>query len=111
MSTRRQPGPGKDPESIVAELVKYRDANKIPKGEVIQAYGYDENVMPKGRQLNRDDLDKALPDNPGAGRPCLHARRGAELCGDEEVGCLRQDQDPAGWRHRAQAGHAMSPTD
>ena len=57
-------GPGKDPESIVAELVKYRDANKIPKGEVIQAYGYDENVMPSGRLLNRDDLDKAFPDNP-----------------------------------------------
>jgi predicted amidohydrolase YtcJ len=57
-------GPGKDVDSIVAELVKFRDANKIPKGEVIQAYGYDENVMPKGRQLNRDDLDKALPDHP-----------------------------------------------
>ena len=57
-------GPGKDVDSIVAELVKYRDANKIPKGEVIQAYGYDENVMPKGRQLNRGDLDKALPDHP-----------------------------------------------
>ena len=57
-------GPGKDPASIVAELVKYRDANKIPKGEVIQAYGYDENVMPGGRLLNRDDLDKAFPDNP-----------------------------------------------
>ena len=25
-------GPGKDPASIVAELVKYRDANKIPQG-------------------------------------------------------------------------------
>jgi predicted amidohydrolase YtcJ len=57
-------GPGKDPASIVAELVKYRDANKIPKGAVIQAYGYDENVMPKGQLLNRDHLDKALPDNP-----------------------------------------------
>jgi len=57
-------GPGKDPASIVAELVKYRDTNKIPKGEVIQAYGYDENAMPNGRPLNRDDLDKALPDNP-----------------------------------------------
>ena len=57
-------GPGKDPASIVAELVKYRDANKIAKGVVIQAYGYDENVMPNGRLLNRDDLDKALPDNP-----------------------------------------------
>ena len=57
-------GPGKDAESIVAELVKFRDANKVPKGVVIQAYGYDENVMPKGGLLNRDHLDKALPDNP-----------------------------------------------
>jgi predicted amidohydrolase YtcJ len=57
-------GPGKDPESIVAELVKFRATKKIPKGEVIQAYGYDENVMPNGRLLNRDDLDKAFPDNP-----------------------------------------------
>jgi predicted amidohydrolase YtcJ len=57
-------GPGNDAESIVAELVKFRDANKVAKGEVIQAYGYDENVMPKGQLLNRDHLDKALPDNP-----------------------------------------------
>lgn len=57
-------GPGKDPASIVAALLKYRNANKIPKGQVIQAYGYDENVMPNRRLLNRDDLDKAFPDNP-----------------------------------------------
>lgn len=57
-------GPGKDPQSIVAELVKFRDRHKIPKGVVIQAYGYDDTVMPDGRLLNRDDLDKALPDNP-----------------------------------------------
>lgn len=57
-------GPGKDPASIVAELVKLRDAKKIPKGEVIQAYDYDENVMPNGVLLNRDDLDKSFPDNP-----------------------------------------------
>jgi predicted amidohydrolase YtcJ len=57
-------GPGKDPASIVAELVKFRDKNKVPKGTLIQAYGYDENVMPNGRLLNRDDLDQALPDNP-----------------------------------------------
>jgi hypothetical protein len=57
-------GPGKDVDSIVAALVQFRDANKVPAGTVIQAYGYDENVMPGGRHLNRDDLDKALPDNP-----------------------------------------------
>ena len=57
-------GPGKDPDAIVAELVKFRDAKKIPPGEVIQAYGYDENAMPADNQLTRDHLDKAFPDNP-----------------------------------------------
>ena len=41
-----------------------RGLERIPKGQVIQSYGYDENVMPNGRLLNRDDLDKAFPDNP-----------------------------------------------
>ncbi len=57
-------GPGTDPDAIVRELVKFRDEKKIPAGELIQAYGYDENVMPKGNLLNRDHLDKAFPDNP-----------------------------------------------
>ena len=57
-------GPGKDVDSLVAALVQFRDANKVPPGTLIQAYGYDENVMPGGRHLNRDDLDAALPDNP-----------------------------------------------
>ncbi len=57
-------GPGKDPASIVAELVNFRDAKKIPKGEVIQAYGYDDNSMPDGVGLTRDDLDREFPDNP-----------------------------------------------
>ena len=57
-------GPGKDVESIVAALKQFADARNIPKGELIIGYGYDENVMPSGRLLNRDDLDKAFPDNP-----------------------------------------------
>jgi predicted amidohydrolase YtcJ len=57
-------GPGKHVGSIVAELKKFRDERKIPKGEIIQAYGYDENTMPKGTALTRDDLDKDFPDNP-----------------------------------------------
>ncbi|BCS35381.1 amidohydrolase [Luteitalea sp. TBR-22] len=57
-------GPGKDPASIVAALVKFRDERKIPAGEVIQAYGYDDTAMPKGDLLNRDHLDAAFPDNP-----------------------------------------------
>jgi predicted amidohydrolase YtcJ len=57
-------GPGKDIPSIVADLKKFRDERKIPAGEVIQAYGYDENAMPNGIGLSRRDLDIDFPDNP-----------------------------------------------
>jgi predicted amidohydrolase YtcJ/heat shock protein HslJ len=57
-------GPGKDVPSIVAELKRYAAERKIPKGELIMGYGYDDTVMPDGRLLNRDDLDEAFPDNP-----------------------------------------------
>jgi len=57
-------GPGKDVPAILAELKKFAEEKKIPKGEMIMAYGYDDTVMPDGRLLNRDDLDTAFPDNP-----------------------------------------------
>ncbi len=57
-------GVGKDVPSIIAELKKYAEDRKIPKGEMIMGYGYDDTVMPDGRLLNRDDLDQAFPDNP-----------------------------------------------
>ena len=57
-------GPGDTPAHIVDELVKFRDAQKIPEGQLIQAYGYDENVMPKNDLLNRGHLDAAFPNNP-----------------------------------------------
>ena len=34
------------------------------RGEMIMAYGYADTVMPNGRLLNRDDLDKAFPESP-----------------------------------------------
>lgn len=57
-------GVAKDVPSIVAELKRFAAERKIPKGEEIIGYGYDDNVMPDGRRLNRDDLDEAFPDNP-----------------------------------------------
>jgi hypothetical protein len=66
-------GPGKDVPSIVAAIEKFAAEKQVPKGEIIQCYGYDENVMPDGRQLNRDDLDAAFPDNPVlAGHVSMH---------------------------------------
>lgn len=57
-------GPGKDVPSIIAALKAFAEDHKIPKGEMIMGYGYDDSVMPEGRLLNRDDLDAAFPDNP-----------------------------------------------
>ena len=57
-------GPGKDIPSIVAELKKFRDAHKVAPGVMIQAYGYDNNAMPNGVGLTRDDLDIDFADNP-----------------------------------------------
>jgi predicted amidohydrolase YtcJ len=57
-------GPGKDVPGILAAIEKFRTERGIPKGQLIQAYGYDDTVMPDGRLLNRDDLDAAFPDNP-----------------------------------------------
>jgi len=50
--------------SIIAELKKFATERRIPKGEMIMGYGYDDTVMPDGRLLNRGDLDEAFPDNP-----------------------------------------------
>jgi predicted amidohydrolase YtcJ len=57
-------GPGKDVESIVAELKRFAAERNVKKGDMIMAYGYDDTVMPDGRLLNRDDLDAAFPENP-----------------------------------------------
>jgi predicted amidohydrolase YtcJ len=57
-------GPGENVESIVRELRRFKEENGIPDGQLIQAYGYDDTVMPEGGLLNRDDLDAALPNNP-----------------------------------------------
>jgi predicted amidohydrolase YtcJ len=57
-------GPGTDPDAIVAEIKKFIEKNNVPKGELVQCYGYDENVMPKDNLLNAGHLDAAFPDNP-----------------------------------------------
>ncbi|SDI11081.1 amidohydrolase [Chryseobacterium jejuense] len=59
-------GPGKDVKSIIQTMKKFQADKKIPEGEdiIIQAYGYDDTMMPNDSLLNRDDLDAAFPHNP-----------------------------------------------
>ncbi len=97
-------GPGTDPDAIVRQLLIFKDEKKVATGELIQAYGYDENVMPKGNLLNRDHLDKAFPDNPVVVGPRLHARCRAQFARAREVRILGRLQDAARRRRRPEAG-------
>lgn len=56
-------GPATDVDSIVMALRNFRDAKRIPPGQVIMGYGYDDTLM-GGRTLHREDLDADFPDNP-----------------------------------------------
>lgn len=57
-------GPGNSVEGIVGEVKKLQQERHIPAGELIMAYGYDENALPADRQLTAADLDAQFPDNP-----------------------------------------------
>jgi predicted amidohydrolase YtcJ len=57
-------GEGNSVAGIVKALQKIKTDKNIPDGETIVGYGYDDNAMPNGVLLNRDDLDKAFPNNP-----------------------------------------------
>src|SRR5208283_304213 len=57
-------GPASNPQQIVAELKKFAGARGIHPGELVVGYGYDENLMPKGHPLTRDDMDAVFPNNP-----------------------------------------------
>ncbi len=57
-------GPGNSPAAIVAAFKQFATARKIPAGELIVGYGYDETQMQGGQPLTRDILDAAFPNNP-----------------------------------------------
>jgi predicted amidohydrolase YtcJ len=62
-----QPSPAgnaNDVEGIIAAVQEVKARLGVGDGEILMGYGYDENAMPNGRLLNRDDLDQAFPDNP-----------------------------------------------
>ena len=57
-------GPASNADEIVATLQKFANERGLQRGELLVGYGYDENLMPKGRELTRNILDKAFPANP-----------------------------------------------
>jgi hypothetical protein len=57
-------GEANNVSGIIKALKNLKADKNIPDGELIMGYGYDDTVMPDGKLLNRDDLDKAFPNNP-----------------------------------------------
>jgi predicted amidohydrolase YtcJ len=57
-------GEANDVLGIIKSLQQLKKDKNIPDGELIMGYGYDETAMPNGTLLNRDDLNKAFPNNP-----------------------------------------------
>ena len=49
---------------IVAKIKKFKEENNIPKGEWINARGYDPDQLAEKRHPTKEDLDKDFPDNP-----------------------------------------------
>lgn len=69
MSTQANcsPSPVGNANNVAGVLKALTDLKKdknIPDSVLIMGYGYDDTVMPEGELLNRDDLDKSLPNNP-----------------------------------------------
>lgn len=57
-------GPGDSVEGIIAALNKLKAEQDVRPGQLMLAYGYDENVFPKDAPLTAADLDAHFPDNP-----------------------------------------------
>jgi predicted amidohydrolase YtcJ len=57
-------GSANDVAGIIKAVQDLKTRLNAGDGEMLMGYGYDDSAMPGGRLLNRDDLDKAFPDNP-----------------------------------------------
>ena len=49
---------------ILANLKKYKEDKKIPDGEWIFGWGYDDGELTEKRHPTKKDIDKVLPNNP-----------------------------------------------
>ena len=54
----------KNIEDILQNLKEYKEKNKIPDGEWIFGWGYDDGQLTEKRHPTKKDIDKVLPNNP-----------------------------------------------
>lgn len=54
----------KNIDDILKNLKEYKEKNKIPDGEWIFGWGYDDGQLTEKRHPTKKDIDKVLPNNP-----------------------------------------------
>lgn len=54
----------KNIDDILQNLKEYKEKNKIPDGEWIFGWGYDDGQLTEKRHPTKKDIDKVLPNNP-----------------------------------------------
>lgn len=54
----------KNIDDILQNLKSYKERNKIPDGEWIFGWGYDDGQLTEKRHPTKKDIDKVLPNNP-----------------------------------------------
>ncbi|MBP4142130.1 amidohydrolase [Flavobacterium sp. P4023] len=54
----------KNIDDILKNLKEYKEKNKIPDGEWIFGWGYDDGQLTEKRHPTKKDIDKILPNNP-----------------------------------------------
>ena len=57
-------GEVKNIADLVAKIQAFQQEKKIPAGEWIDAYGYDQDQLEEKRHPRKEDLDAAFPNNP-----------------------------------------------
>ncbi len=57
-------GPVKNLDDLKRQLESSIETNKIPKGQWVVGYGYDESLLAEGRHPTRADLDAVSTDHP-----------------------------------------------
>ncbi|GJM14033.1 MAG: amidohydrolase [Pseudohongiella sp.] len=93
-----------DIEDIVRALRLRIEQERVPAGELVFGFGYDDSLLAEGRHPNRDDLDRASTDHPIVVRHVSGHLLAANSMALEQAGISASTQNPEGGIIRRREG-------
>lgn len=91
-------------EDIVRALRLRIEQQRIPDGELVFGFGYDDSLLVEGRHPNRDDLDRASTNHPIVVRHVSGHLLAANTMALEQAGISSSTQNPEGGIIRRREG-------